>query len=205
MKTYSFVRTIVAAVVLLLVTNGVLYFASAQQPDDRLTGNWAVKTPNADGTFRTTYFNLKQDGSKITGSIRLTQFYYLITESTGSSEGFTLTGSMKDGKNARAVKYEGKLVGDELHVLTRRRPEDKPNEMIARRVPAGEGALPGRIELSALHKVPDNGIAKTPPMGWNSWNKFASRVDDPTVRSIADAMASNGMKAAGYYYINIAE
>jgi alpha-galactosidase len=40
-------------------------------------------------------------------------------------------------------------------------------------------------------------------MGWNSWNKFASRVDDPTVRSIADAMASNGMKEAGYLYINI--
>src|SRR5256714_1932186 len=40
-------------------------------------------------------------------------------------------------------------------------------------------------------------------MGWNSWNKFASRIDDATVRSIADAMASNGMKAAGYLYINI--
>jgi alpha-galactosidase len=40
-------------------------------------------------------------------------------------------------------------------------------------------------------------------MGWNSWNKFAGRVDDATVRSIADAMASNGMKEAGYRYINI--
>src|SRR5436189_5498537 len=75
--------------------------------------------------------------------------------------------------------------------------------MIARRVPAGEGALPARIELPALHKVPDNGLAKTPPMGWNSWNKFASRVDDATVREIADAMVSSGMKDAGYLYINI--
>jgi alpha-galactosidase len=40
-------------------------------------------------------------------------------------------------------------------------------------------------------------------MGWNSWNKFASRVDDATVRSIADAMATNGMKDAGYQYINV--
>jgi alpha-galactosidase len=200
---YRRATAIGAAVVLLLLTNVVLYFVSAQQPSDQLTGNWAVKTPNGDNTFRTTYLNLKQEGSKITGSIRVTQFYYLITESTGVPEGFTLTGSMKDGTNTRTVKYEGKLVGDELHVLTRRRPDDKPNEMIARRVPAGEGALPARIEPPALHKVPDNGLAGTPPMGWNSWNKFAGRVDDATVRSIADAMASNGMKEAGYRYINI--
>src|SRR6267378_7998653 len=108
---------------LLLLTNVVIYFTAAQQPGDQLTGNWAVKNPNADGTVRTTYLNLKQDGSKITGSIRVTQFYYLITENTGGPDGFTLTGSMKDGKNISSVKYEGKLVGDELHVLTRRRPE----------------------------------------------------------------------------------
>src|SRR4030081_1166437 len=117
--------SIVVTIVLLLFTNVVIFFAAAQQPNDQLTGNWAVKNPNADGTFRTTYLNLKQEGSKITGSIRGTQFYYLISESTGGPDGFTLTGSMKDGKSVRTVKYEGKLVGDELHVLTRRRPEDK--------------------------------------------------------------------------------
>src|SRR6266852_5870489 len=88
-------------------------------------------------------------------------------------------------------------------LATRRRPADKPTEMVAVRAPAGEGALPPRNPLPVLHKVPDNGLARTPPMGWNSWNKFASRVDDATVRSIADAMAGNGMKEAGYLYINI--
>ena len=63
--------------------------------------------------------------------------------------------------------------------------------------------MPARIAPPALHKVPDNGLARTPPMGWNSWNKFAGRVDDAAVRSMADAMVSNGMKAAGYQYINI--
>ena len=168
-----------------------------------LTGNWVVRMPNTDGTFRLTYFNLKQEGSRITGSIRLTQFYYLIVESTGGAEGFTITGMMKDGKNERRVRYEGKLAGDELRIGTRRRPEDKPTELVAQRAPAGEGALPARIAPPALHKVKDNGLARTPPMGWNSWNKFAGRVDDATVRGIADAMASNGMKQAGYLYINI--
>src|SRR5438552_4022353 len=174
-----------------------------QSPTEPLNGNWAVRTPNSDGTFRTTYLNLKQEGARITGTIRVTQFYYRIAESTGSPEGFTITGSMMDGKSERKVQYEGKLVGGELHISTRRRPQDNPIQMVAVRAPAGEGALPARNPLPALHKVPDNGLARTPPMGWNSWNKFASKVDDATVRSIADAMASNGMKAAGYIYINI--
>jgi len=177
--------------------------AMDQAPIAGLSGNWVARNPNADGTSRNTYFNLKADGSRITGSIRVTQFYYLITESTGGAAGFTITGAMKDGKSERKVQYEGKLVGEELQLSTRRRPTDKPTELVAHRAPAGEGALPARIELPALHKVKDNGLARTPPMGWNSWNKFAGRVDDATVRSIADAMATNGMKEAGYQYINI--
>jgi|SRR5579871_2096009 len=46
-------------------------------------------------------------------------------------------------------------------------------------------------------------LAPTPPMGWNSWNKFAEKVDDAAVRGMADAMVSSGMKDAGYVYINI--
>jgi alpha-galactosidase len=46
-------------------------------------------------------------------------------------------------------------------------------------------------------------LALTPPMGWNSWNKFAEKVDAKTVKEIADAMVSSGMKDAGYVYVNI--
>ncbi len=47
------------------------------------------------------------------------------------------------------------------------------------------------------------GLALTPPMGWNSWNKFACNVDENLIRQTADAMVSSGMKAAGYEYVNI--
>ena len=60
-----------------------------------------------------------------------------------------------------------------------------------------------KVELPALHPVPSNGLAKTPPMGWNSWNKFRTKIDDKTVREIADAMVNSGMKDAGYVYVNI--
>jgi alpha-galactosidase len=48
----------------------------------------------------------------------------------------------------------------------------------------------------------DNGLAKTPPMGWNSWNKFACKgLNEKVVRETADAMVSNGMKDAGYQFV----
>jgi alpha-galactosidase len=40
-------------------------------------------------------------------------------------------------------------------------------------------------------------------MGWNSWNHFACKVTAADVRAAADAIASNGMKDAGYQYVNI--
>lgn len=57
--------------------------------------------------------------------------------------------------------------------------------------------------LPSLHKLPDNGLARTPPMGWSSWNHFADKIDDKTIRGIADAMVSSGLRDAGYRYINI--
>jgi alpha-galactosidase len=44
-------------------------------------------------------------------------------------------------------------------------------------------------------------LAPTPPMGWNSWNKFACNVNEEMLRKTADAMVSSGMKEAGYTYI----
>ena len=48
-----------------------------------------------------------------------------------------------------------------------------------------------------------DGLAQTPPMGWNSWNKFACNVNEQLVREIADAMVASGLKDAGYQYVNI--
>jgi alpha-galactosidase len=52
-------------------------------------------------------------------------------------------------------------------------------------------------------KAWDNGLALTPPMGWNSWNKFACNVSEDLLKSMADAMVSSGMKDAGYQYVVI--
>jgi alpha-galactosidase len=49
----------------------------------------------------------------------------------------------------------------------------------------------------------DPTLSATPPMGWNSWNHFACKVTADDVHAAADAIASNGMKDAGYIYVNI--
>jgi len=47
------------------------------------------------------------------------------------------------------------------------------------------------------------GLAATPPMGWNSWNKFGCNIDEQLIEQTADAMVSSGMRVAGYQYVNI--
>ncbi len=49
----------------------------------------------------------------------------------------------------------------------------------------------------------EQNLAPTPPMGWNSWNHFAEKINARTVRAQADAMVASGMKDAGFLYINI--
>ncbi len=45
------------------------------------------------------------------------------------------------------------------------------------------------------------GLAPTPPMGWNSWNTFQTAINEKMIMEIADALVSSGMKDAGYTYL----
>ena len=48
-----------------------------------------------------------------------------------------------------------------------------------------------------------NGLALTPPMGFNDWNAYKCNVSQSLIEQTADAMVTHGMKAAGYQYVNI--
>jgi alpha-galactosidase len=48
-----------------------------------------------------------------------------------------------------------------------------------------------------------NGLARTPPMGWNDWNAFGCGVSETLVKQTADKMLAAGLAAAGYQYVNI--
>jgi alpha-galactosidase len=86
----------------------------------------------------------------------------------------------------------GRLWDDDLDATAH---PGTPSELSALRFPT--------YPLPPLRPVPDNGLARTPPMGWSSWNKFGEEIDDKTVRQIADALVKTGLRDAGYIYVNI--
>jgi alpha-galactosidase len=57
------------------------------------------------------------------------------------------------------------------------------------------------VQITVSGQFPD--LAKTPPMGWNSWNAFALDINSKIVKAVADSMVSKGLAAAGYQYIVI--
>ncbi|MBZ5586396.1 MAG: glycoside hydrolase family 27 protein [Acidobacteriia bacterium] len=123
---------------------------------------------------------------------------------------FEMAGRGRGGQNTQPpppTVYEGSLAGAKFELTISGGPAPNPRyasptSAILERSTREAFDIP-RLPLPALHNVKSNGLAKTPPMGWNSWNLFAGRVDDKLVREMADAMITSGMKKAGYIYVNI--
>nr|WP_158786670.1 glycoside hydrolase family 27 protein [Granulicella sp. L46] len=61
----------------------------------------------------------------------------------------------------------------------------------------------GCIGLPCLALAQHSTLASTPPMGWNSWNKFGCHVNEALIRSAADQMVASGMNTVGYQYVVI--
>jgi len=66
-----------------------------------------------------------------------------------------------------------------------------------------KGLIVHKISLPALQNLPSNGLAPTPPMGWDSWNHFQETIDDRVVREMADALVSSGLRDGGYVHLII--
>jgi alpha-galactosidase len=173
---------------------------SSAQTD--LTGFWVLRTPRGDGTYRETFFELKQVGEAITGRILLGRRELPISEGTLKDGKLHFVVTFRRQAQERQVVYEGTMEGSQIS-LTVRFPGREPSQGTLERSKPEAALPPPRLPLPELHDVADNGLARTPPMGWNSWNKFAGKIDDATVRAMADAMVSSGMKDVGYTYVNI--
>ncbi|KXS16373.1 glycoside hydrolase family 27 protein [Gonapodya prolifera JEL478] len=57
--------------------------------------------------------------------------------------------------------------------------------------------------LTAETQAKHDGLAQTPPMGWNSWNRFGCNINETLAREIADSMVAEGYLEAGYQYLNL--
>jgi alpha-galactosidase len=56
------------------------------------------------------------------------------------------------------------------------------------------------LETSGAEAL-ENGVARTPPMGWNTWNSFGCNINETLIRQSADALVSTGMRDLGYQYV----
>jgi alpha-galactosidase len=70
-------------------------------------------------------------------------------------------------------------------------------------VALGAAVLTAQVAAAPRVQALDNGLALTPPMGFNDWNAFGCNVSEQLIKQTADFFVSSGMKAAGYDYVNI--
>jgi alpha-galactosidase len=160
-----------------------------------LTGKWAgVDRVLDSGKRDRTVIDLTQSGDHLNGVVKTLGFQAPLT-GTVEGEHFQLFAPWSAPKRPFA---SGELVGRDLELVW-----DGHKVVLTPATAADSISVPPYIPPPGLKTLPDNGLAKNPPMGWNSWNFFAAKIDDTTVRRIADAMVSSGMRGAGYIYINI--
>ena len=167
-----------------------------------LTGRWTAKV-SSDGLTRETVLALDVDPSgHVAGYLQTPQSEDRIVDGRASGSVFWFIGERDAGPPQRI--YAGEAQGEKLQLFA---PGNRAQKTEFARVSADRPQPlpqpPPKVSLAAPPPVEANGLAQTPPMGWNSWNKFQRKVDDKVVREIADAMVTNGMRDAGYVYVNI--
>lgn len=183
-----------------------------------LTGHWVAAQPGADGQTRETSLWLKSDGDRLSGYISTRMGDSPIAEGKviGGQISFVVIADAFD--QTGRLEYTGTLTRDGILL---RMPAfggragrgggpgrgGQLQEILAKRVSTEEPKPlpppPPKLTLPPAKEVAYNGLAKVPPMGWNSWNQFRAQVSDRLVRETADAMVRNGMKDAGYVYVNL--
>lgn len=175
-----------------------LFVSAAAGKTQTLDGVWQTTQIMQDGNHTRTVYVFRPSGDRLTGTVEVPWGNLPIEEGVIHQQQFSFQIHM----GSSLWKYEGQLTTQGME-LTLHDPNAPAAHLIAVRLPRDPGTAVPAIPAPALHIVPSNGLAATPPMGWNSWNHFQGHIDDATVRQIADAMVSSGMRDAGYVYVNI--
>jgi alpha-galactosidase len=185
-----------------LIFVGLTRAAIPAKADDNLTGVWAADLAMADGNIVRSYLDLQQNGDRITGAFWYDLLRRPILKGTIANGKLHLEFQLWEDNPPPLGICNGVIEGDKLRLKVDL-VDDAHLAGVAERANREALAPPARLPLPELHEVSDNGLARTPPMGWNSWNHFKNKVSDAMIRAMADAMVASGMKQAGYTYINI--
>lgn len=64
-------------------------------------------------------------------------------------------------------------------------------------------AITAFLVLQTCANALDNGVARTPPMGYNTWYDVGGDINESYIQTVAAAMQARGLVAAGYTYLNL--
>jgi alpha-galactosidase len=152
--------------------------------------------------------DLQQEGATLTGTMVTHMMDLPLSNGAvrGSELSFVIKIEMPG--STMEIPFAGKTVDGRIEVTVRPPAGMPPMRALLRRATDEEvaqraGTKPEKIPPPALQPLADNGLARTPPMGWNSWNCFHLDISDAKIREIADAMVRTGMRDAGYEYVVI--
>jgi alpha-galactosidase len=164
---------------------------------DTVQGWWKTTRTLKDGTLRPVLFEFKVARERLSGTARFDWGDLAIQN-----------GILKDDRLSFSVGSMFHFTGaSNLQGIELSFHDDRGSDQTLRLSATDETILQlptDRPPLPALRTLPASPvIASKPPMGWNSWNYFHKQISDPIIRGVADAIASNGMKQAGYTYIVI--
>jgi alpha-galactosidase len=191
-------RSIVWALVASLAAAGAV---AGDPPTVDLRGQWVFAPAKDFPNF--TRLRIEGQPGTLRGTIS-SEWYGDLPMLQLRSEGSRLLFKLDNG-NPRVAKHDLVLTPERSGLRLTGQLWYAQVDVTAHRAARGELASSGfpTYPLPPLRDLPDNGLARAPPMGWNSWNKFAEGIDDKTVRDIADALVATGLRDAGYTYVNI--
>jgi len=190
---------------LLLVLLPLLALACRTPAADELVGTWIPDAASAEllesapGRVRVVVIE-PGDGGALSGKLLIPSLAGMPLSVRREDGRVRLVLQMARGMETpfEATLRDGRLLvglpGQEPAPLRRVSPEEA--RVLAR-------LAPEKLPLPAPTALPANGLARTPPMGFSTWNHFATEIDDRTIRGIADALVATGLRDAGYVHVNI--
>jgi alpha-galactosidase len=201
----------------LLSSPGLVAWGAAGKPSP-IDGTWKIEVGRLDnGDMLTVHYEIRQRGRKLTGrSIHMAAYGYGELRDgkirgdrfSFRAGGFNIRGRIQDADTlAIEANFDSNwpytnMLNPELEKV----PfgwEGNMRPFLARRVAHGAGDYPAPLPLPALADIPDNGLARTPPMIWGAWYTFTTTITDALIRDMARTMVSTGMRDAGYDILNM--
>ncbi len=114
--------------VLTLLTASVFTLAAADP-----SGKWTAETPGRDGNTMTNTFDLKADGSTLTGTMSNQRGEQTITDGKVDGDNISFTVVMKMGDNERKLMFKGVMSGDSIKFTRSMEGMDRKQEFTAKR------------------------------------------------------------------------